>query len=515
MLSRLRGISPYVAFLPLCYGVFIAADDQTVVATVLPDILHSLKVPATNIDQAAWLIIAFLIGYSATMPVMGRISDRWGYRKAFLASLAIFTLGSTLVALSPRSPDWLAEIPVIELDSYRFMIVARVVQSIGAGAVIPIALAAAGDIVGFTRRAVAYGMVGASAEAGGVIGPLWGGAINEWIGWEYAFWFNIPLAILAAAALLLMPSGKSNRVKVDWIASGVFAFALTVSTLALFRISGPDMTMLLLIITAVGAFALLVVRVNGTGFPQRIPSLIVGWTGDAFTSRSPSMPRYLFGMPEFTYANIAHLLVGAALMIGLVSIPLMSGTVYRLNAFESGMWLLRMMLALGVFAFIGGLLTQRWGTRIPTVAGLMCSSIGYILLSGWQLNISEPMLTVTLLLIGAGFGLVIAPIADNALARVRDHDRGVAAGIVTLSRNVGMTLGLAVIAPLGTAQFMSNAPGMAELLVDMDAGNQVGLDVFNTFARFAAGACLIAIVPAWLMARTKIESRESTEESPA
>ena len=513
MMSKLRTLSPYLAFLPLCYGVFIAADDQTVIATVLPDILYSLKVPATNIDRAAWLIIAFLIGYSATMPVMGRISDRWGYRRAFLASLAIFTFGSILVAVSPTIPAWLEDLPIVELDPYRFMIVARVVQSIGAGAVIPIALAAAGDIVGVGRRAVAYGMVGASAEAGGVIGPLWGGTINEWIGWEYAFWFNVPLAILAAAVLWFMPSGKSNPVKVDWIASAIFAFALTTSTLALFRISEPDMTMFLLGLVSIGAVVVLVIRITGTGFHRRIPDRLVGWTGDAFTSMSPSMPRYLFAMPDFTYANLAHLLIGAALMIGLVSVPLMSGTVYQLNAFESGMWLLRMMLALGVFAFVGGLITQRFGTRIPTIAGLACSSIGYLMLSGWQLDVSEPMITVTLSMIGAGFGLVIAPIADNALERVAGHDRGVAAGIVTLSRNVGMTLGLAVIAPLGTAQFMANSPSIAELLTDSTAGNQVGLEVFNTFARFAAGACLVAILPAWLMRRTKLET--PAEVSPA
>lgn len=513
MTSRLRAISPYVAFLPLCYGVFIAADDQTVVATVLPDVLTSLKVPATDIDRAAWLIIAFLIGYSATMPVMGRISDRWGYRRAFLAALLIFTLGSALVAISPSIPDWFEDVPVLELDRYRFMIAARVVQSIGAGAVIPIALASAGDIVGFGRRAVAYGMVGASAEAGGVIGPLWGGTINEWIGWEFAFWFNIPLAVIAAVVLLLMPSGKSNQVKVDWLASTIFAFALTASTLAVFRISDPDMPMFILGLMSIGAVVLLVIRVTGTGFHDRIPDRLVDWTGDAFTTRSPSLPRYLFGMRDFIYANLAHLLIGAALMIGLVSIPLMSGTIYRLSAFESGLWLMRMMLALGVFAFVGGLITQRFGTRIPTVAGLLCSSVGYIMLSGWQLNVSEPMITVTLVLIGAGFGLVIAPIADNALARVEGHDRGVAAGIVTLSRNVGMTLGLAIIAPLGTAQFVSNAPGIAELLADATAANQVGLEVFHTFARFAAGACVVGILPAWLMARVKIDRQ--AEVSPA
>ena len=87
---------------------------------------------------------------------------------------------------------------------------------------------------------------------------------------------------------------------------------------------------------SIGAVVLLVIRVTGTGFHDRIPDRLVDWTGDAFTTRSPSLPRYLFGMRDFIYANLAHLLIGAALMIGLVSIPLMSGTIYRLSAFESG-----------------------------------------------------------------------------------------------------------------------------------------------------------------------------------
>ena len=131
-------VSPYLLFLPLCYGVFIAADDMTLVVTILPDMMQSLKIPINDITRASWLIISFLIGYSATMPIMGRLSDRWGYRATFILALGVFMLGSVGVALIPVMTSAFDAMPW--LDQYRWAIIARVVQSIGAGAVIPISL---------------------------------------------------------------------------------------------------------------------------------------------------------------------------------------------------------------------------------------------------------------------------------------------------------------------------------------------------------------------------------------
>ena len=139
------------------------------------------------------MIIAFLIGYSATMPIMGRLSDRWGYRATFLLALSVFMVGSAGVALIPMMTSVLDAIPFF--DQYRWAIFARVVQSIGAGAVIPISLAAAETLVGARRRIVAFGMVGAAAEAGSVFGPVYAGAIADWIGWEYTFLVQHPAIV--------------------------------------------------------------------------------------------------------------------------------------------------------------------------------------------------------------------------------------------------------------------------------------------------------------------------------
>ena len=486
-------VSPYLLFLPLCYGVFIAADDMTLVVTILPDILQSLKVPVNDIDRASWLIIAFLIGYSVTMPIMGRMSDRWGYRRAFLLALAVFMVGSAGVALTPALSEALNAVP--SLDPYGWAIFSRVVQSLGAGAAIPIALAAAEELVGPTRRIVAFGLVGASAEAGGVFGPVWAGAITDWIGWEWTFWLNIPLSLLAVIALVFMPKGRSHDTRVDLLGAGAFAIGLTVLTVGLFRISEPDLVMIIMFATTVVFTALIITRLQ--------------------TSHDPAIPHVLFGLKDFTWSNVTHFLVGAALMIGLISVPLLAGTIYGLSALDAGLMLMRMTIALGVAALIGGIVATYFGVRIPTIAGLIIAAVGFNFISTWPLEIQEPRASIDLVLVGIGLGLVIAPITESALRRVPEEDRGIASGLLTLSRNIGMTVGLAVVASLGAEQFLTTAPNIEEMIANPDSANEAGLAVFSNFFTYASTACIVAVIPAWLMTRNYKSDEDAAESATA
>ena len=159
-------------------GVFIAADDQTVVVTVLPEIMLDMKVQISELGRASWTITGYLLGYVAVMPLIGRLSDVWGHRRLFVLSMALFMLGSAAVALA---------------SNLTWLVAARVFQAIGAGALVPISIAIVGDLFPPDRRGVALGFVGASAEAGGVIGPLWGGIMVRYLDWPWVFWINIPL----------------------------------------------------------------------------------------------------------------------------------------------------------------------------------------------------------------------------------------------------------------------------------------------------------------------------------
>ena len=158
----ISNLSRYALLLPLCFGVFIAADDMTVVVTLLPEMMKDLRVGINELDRASWAVTAYLIGYTAAMPIMGRLSDRHGYRRAFLIAMTIFTCGSALVAISPNIPAWLYG----GQPELSWMILMRVLQATGGGALIPIALAATTELLPNTHRAIAFGLIGASAEAG-------------------------------------------------------------------------------------------------------------------------------------------------------------------------------------------------------------------------------------------------------------------------------------------------------------------------------------------------------------
>ena len=486
-MDRIRSlIKPYWLFLPLCLGVFIAADDQTVIVTILPDVMFDLRVGPSELDRASWAITGYLIGYTAAMPLMGRVADRFGYRNTYLAAMGVFMLGSTAVALSPQLPRLLLG----NEPEFSWMVAARVFQAIGGGAVIPISIAAAGELVDGRHRAIAYGLIGASAEAGGVIGPLWGGAMSELLSWEWAFWINIPLSLVVVALLVRLPAGSRHAVKVDVIGAGLFAAALTLLTVALTRVGEPDS---LLVITALSAAAVTVALVWRT-----------------VASPNPLFPRALFRLLDFGSANVAHFLIGAALIIGMVAVPLMSSTVYAEDALEGGLRLLRMTIMIGVGALIGGVITQRFGPLFPAVAGIAFSVTGFLLMSGWELDLRDPAMTLHLALTGLGFGLLIAPVADSAMRRVGSDMRGAASSLLTVSRMVGMTAGLAVMTALGTVQFALLVADLPAFSLDpavqaqiQAASTEAGLQVFNDFFRYAALTMALALPPVLLMTRRR------------
>lgn len=485
MLTRLKQyISPYKLLLPLCFGVFIAADDQTVVVTLLPDMLADLRVGVSELDRASWSITGYLIGYTAAMPLMGRISDRTGYRRAFLLAMAIFTLGSALVAVSPDIPRWLYGQP----PDYNWLVGTRVFQAIGGGAVIPISIAAAGELVDSKHRAIAYGLIGASAEAGGVFGPLWGGGITTWLSWEWAFWLNIPLTVVAAIWIMRIPPGRRHNVKVDLPMAFTFAAALSLLTIGLVRIGEPDGLMLISLVLTGLLLVLLVVLNN--------------------RSDDPLFPKSLFKLPSFNLANLAHFFVGAVLIIGMVTVPLMAASVYGKSPLEGGLQLLRMTIAIGAGALIGGYLTQRYGPRMPAIVGLVVTMVGFLLLSTWDTEVAEPAVTIHLAIAGLGLGFLVSPIAEAALWGVQGDSRGAASALLSVSRMVGMTAGLAAMTALGTVQFQELVADVPAFSLDPDVQQQIvdsatdaGVSVFTRFYQYGAAIAAVALIPAWFMAR--------------
>ncbi len=473
--------SPYVALTPVLVGVFIAADDQTVVVTVLPQIMLDMRVTVTELDRVSWTITGYLLGYLVAMPLIGRLSDVWGHRRLFIGSLLSFMAGSVAVALAP-SLEWL--------------IAARVFQAVGAGALVPISIAIAGDLFPLGHRGLALGLIGASAEGGGVIGPLWGGLITRFLEWRWVFWINLPLAVvvLVLVVWLLKPSPRFPA-RVDYLGGGLLAVSMAALTLGLARIDLADSIMMGYLLLAGTALVLFVRRQRVFADPLLPVAMFRGWTVIA--------------------ANLTHLLVGGALIIAMITIPLMVNTVMGLTPLDGGLWLMRLTAAIPLGAVLGGLACQRLDYRVPTLVGLSVAALGFWLMSGWDAGIADPELTIHLAIAGLGFGLLVAPIALAATDSVGEENRGTAAAMVTANRVVGMAFGLAAITAWGSDRFIGLVSGLqfpfplpgesAAQLAQKTAVYEAvvggaGMAVFNDFFLIAMSLCLIALAPMALMA---------------
>jgi len=227
-------------------------------------------------------------------------------------------------------------------------------------------------------------------------------------------------------------------------------------------------------------------------------------------SKSPLFPRELFDRLSFNLANVTHFLIGAVLIIGMVTVPLMAASVFGKSPLEGGLQLLRMTIAIGTGALIGGVVTQRIGARAPAIAGLLIAIVGFALLSRWTVDIAEPMITIHLVITGLGLGILVSPITETAMADAAVDHLGAASSLLTVSRMVGMTAGLAAMTALGTVQFQELVADVPAFSTDpvvqqeiVDSATRAGMDVFTRFYEYAVVISTVALVPAWLMTRRK------------
>ena len=478
-LASLRS-SPTVVLGILCLGVFSTALDQTVVVAALPSVMVDVEIPLTELDKAAWIVTAYLVGYTVAMPLAGRLSDVYGRVRMFQAALVLFSIGSGLVAVAP---------------DFSWIVSARVLQAIGGGATVPIGLAMAVGAVSPEKRGIALGLVAASAEAGSVLGPLYGGAIIEWIGWRWIFWLDIPQSFILIALLFILTNRPNPSAKMDYVGALALGGALTVLTLALSQrsiFSGESIIPYLM---------------AGLGVTLVVVLIVV-----ERRAVQPLLASFLYSSRAFVSANIAQFMVGVALIIALVSVPLMAATVMEKSAWNSALHLVRLTAAIPIGAVVGGYILRWTGVRAVCITGLGFMGVGLLLMSGWGTEVEEIRLSVPLALAGLGFGLVIPPISVCALSASPSHYWGAAASLVTASRMVGMALGLAALSAWGIEHFYSLTSDVT--IVDetfRDTQIEAGVTVFQDMFTIIGILSLVAILPALLMRTEDVEETEGME----
>ena len=497
-------------------GLLVTALDAYVVVSLLPAILFDLDLSVDHIEQATPVVSGFLAGYIVVMPLLGLASDVHGRSAVYLVALLLFALGSVLTATAGYTGE-----PPYGYIGLPWLVAGRVLQGLGGGATVPIALALAADLFPGRSRSLAIGAVAAIQETGSVLGPLYGAGIvalaSDHGGWRAVFWLNLPLAVVCAAGFVLAsrrvaaaegPSRSPTTAPgADWLGAGLLGTGLTLLVLALY----PDDPAH----SAVGSHFL----------PEAAGSLLAlsGWGFRQVVALSPVIPRELLRSRQFIGSSLANLLVGGGLMVALVDIPIMGRGVFNLDQLGSALLLARFMVAVPLGALGGGYLTGRIGGRWTAALGLLAAATGFLLMAGWDANELHrhlgPLLEAdpVLILTGLGFGIVIAPLATAVLDVARAERHGLAASLVVLVRTLGMLLGLSALSAYGLHRFyelfrsgpalhlLPGSPGFAVQKAAFDARvSQALVAEYHGIFTIAAGLCVTAglVALAALSART-------------
>ncbi len=466
----------------LAAAVLLGALDQTVVVTALPAIVDDLQIPFNRLDDAAWIVTAYLLGYTVAMPLIGRMSDVFGRQPIMLACLGLL-VGTSILCGVARNLEWL--------------IVARGMQAIGGGALLPVTLAVVGDLFPTERRSVLLGLVTATAEAGGVLGPLWGAVVLDHLDWRWVFYLNVPAIALIALVMQRSPapsSGKAQRV--DYAGAVLLGAGLGALALGLSRETSQAGLGVRLVLGALAVAAL------------------AAFVWHERREMAPLIDLALFRAMPFAAGNALSLLSGLALIVAMVDVPLYSATVLQRSAVDGGLLLMRMMVGIPVGAVVGGALIRRIGSAFAASAGVLAAGGGLVLLARWRPETSLDDLTGYLLLCGIGFGLQLAPITSVVVAWAGAPRAGVASALVTVMRMIGMLVGIATLTSWGLDRFsalVADLPLPLPVLGESAEVSQARIDAYqraivaasvNVFSEtFTAAAvvCLVALIPALLL----------------
>jgi MFS family permease len=457
----------------LLVGVVLAALDLTVVVSILTTMMYDLDIALGDIDKGAWIVSAYLLAYTVTMPFLGRVSDVYGRRTVFLLALLVFVVGSVMVALSTTEMglDW--------------VIAGRVVQAIGGGAMVPVSMAVVADIFPVKRRGLALGLIGAADTAGWVIGPLYGSLMLKFLGWHDIFWINVPLGLLSAVLIFLALRGAKAVTGPEAVAARDTVRAGGHSRLGQLDILG--FLFLGLALTGINlAFGggKEATALSGSAFDdvQKNPlqeyqtpiligagvALLVFIIWELFIARRPLLNLRTFRRIPYAAANLANFMIGAALVVALVGIALFVNTTDQNTdrvaiAFDAALALVPLTLGMALGAIFGGWFSDRAGYRLGTVLGLVLAVFGFILMAKWQVTWQPPDDLALLLpgagLTGLGFGIVIAPVGTAVIDWADREDIGVSAALVLILRLIGMTVGLALLLQWGLGRFRDLTEG--------------------------------------------------------
>ncbi|MDQ1698016.1 MAG: hypothetical protein QOJ03_3369, partial [Frankiaceae bacterium] len=416
----------WFVFAGLMAGMFLAALDQTIVATALPTIVGELG----GLNHLSWVVTSYLLASTVSTPLWGKLGDLYGRKLFFQSAIIIFLVGSALSGAAQN------------LDE---LILFRAIQGLGAGGLIVGAQAIIGAVVSPRERGRYMGLMGSVFAVASVAGPLVGGFFTEHLTWRWVFYINLPVGVLALAIVATALPSREQHVKhsIDYAGATVLGAGVTSLILALTwggnTYAWGSGVILGLLFAAVALVALFIV------IERLVPE--------------PLIPLQLFRMPVFRVASMAGAIVGFSMFGAITFLPLFLQTVHGAGATSSGLQMIPIMAAmLTMSIWSGRRISQTGRYRAYPIAGTIIMTTGIYLLS--HLSITTPYWTAAIFmaLVGAGLGRTMQVMVLSVQNSVTFKELGTATSAATFFRSIGGSVGVAVFGTIFANRFAAALP---------------------------------------------------------
>ncbi|WP_081290410.1 DHA2 family efflux MFS transporter permease subunit [Mycobacterium asiaticum] len=453
---------PWAALWAMMLGFFMIMVDSTIVAVANPTIMTGLRIDYATV---VWVTSAFLLGFAVVLLVAGRLGDRFGPKNLYVIGLVIFTVASVWCGLA---------------GSAEMLIAARVAQGVGAGVLTPQTLSTITRIFPAQRRGSAMSMWGATAGVASLVGPLVGGVLVDSLGWQWIFFVNVPIGVIALAlAVWLVPALPVRAQRFDLVGvalSGVGMFLLV------FGLQEGQ--------SAGWAPWIWAVLVAGVGFM----CAFVYW--QSINRHAPLVPLGIFRDRDFSLCNIGVAIIGFTATAMMLPLTFYAQSVCGLSPTRSALLIAPIAISSGLLAPVVGQIIDK--THPVPILGFGFSALAVSMT--WlalELQPDTPVWRLVLPFIGVGIGMAFiwSPLAATATRHLAPEQAGAGSGVYNATRQLGAALGSASMAAFMTSRIGAELPDGAGADTAGDAGLQLPEFVR---APFSAAMSQSMLLPAFI-----------------
>ncbi|HET8581306.1 MAG TPA: MDR family MFS transporter [Candidatus Paceibacterota bacterium] len=478
----------------LMLTMLLAALDQTIVSTALPRIASEFNA----LSELSWVVTAYLITSAVVTPLYGKLSDIFGRKRMLMLAVVIFLIGSVLSGIS---------------QSMLELILFRGIQGIGAGGLMTMVFATIGDIVTPRERGRYQGYIGAVFGVSSVIGPLLGGFLTDSVSWRWIFYINVPLGLLALAAIALRLNvhvAKRDHA-IDYL--GALFLSISIVCLLLVAVWGgttyPWSSQLILSLGALGVL---------------FAGEFVWWETRA---KEPLLPLSLFRNSIFSVSSILSFVSGLSMFAAIIYLPEYLQAVRGYSATASGLLMVPLVVGILTASITSGRLISSSGKyRIFPLVGTLTTALGLFLMSGISVDTPIWLLSVWMIIIGAGIGMFMQVMTLSVQNAVDQRDLGTATATVTFFRSIGSSFGTSIFGAVLVSRFAAHIVGTVPAGAGIDSSIASNLSalaqlppalaqpVFVAFTRafddlflYAAPAMLLAFVVALFLREVPLRTQ--------